>query len=170
MLVDREDYRSDKSSGNTGVYGKQRRALPHLYFGLPEDRLQGMESSNSKCICWRIQLTSTSYFEQAFLPSTRNADEAQLHLLKVTECSKFLFSEERGERVREIQGLCPGLEIYQVPSLKTTLGDESGLRHYPFTASYEELEDEIACIIHSSGTTGKSCPPSSLWTSTDPIL
>jgi nucleoside-diphosphate-sugar epimerase/acyl-CoA synthetase (AMP-forming)/AMP-acid ligase II len=136
---------------------------------MPEDWLSGME--NLRYTCWGHPASSglSNFLSQAFLPSTRNSDEAQLHLLKATDCSKFFFSEERSARVLEIQGLSPGLEIFQVPSLKTIIGDETGLRPYPFTASYEEVENEIICIIHSSGTTGKFYPQSGLWSFTDDL-
>jgi hypothetical protein len=91
------------------------------------------------------------------LPSTRNSDEAHLHLLQVTGCTKFVFSEERQARSLEIQGLCStALELFQIPALSTILGDERGLRHYPYPKSYAEAENDTICIIHSSGTTGKS--------------
>lgn len=56
----------------------------------------------------------------------------------------------------EIQALCPGLQIFQVPSLQSMFIDKSGLRQYPLTATYADAEDDIMCIIHSSGTTGRS--------------
>jgi acyl-coenzyme A synthetase/AMP-(fatty) acid ligase len=39
--------------------------------------------------------------------------------------------------------------------MEKILSDESGLRHYPYTKSYVDAEDDTTCIIHSSGTTGK---------------
>lgn len=78
-----------------------------------------------------------------------------LHLLKETKCTKFFYSEERSARVLEIQGLLPSLAVFQIPSLKTILDDEAGLRSYPCHQDYADVEDQVACIIHSSGTTGK---------------
>lgn len=95
---------------------------------------------------------------QAFLPSTRNSDEAHVHLLKATTCSKFFFTEERQTRILEIQALCSTLDIFQVPAVKTMLADKSGLRHYAYTKSYADAEDDTILIIHSSGTTGESTP------------
>lgn len=59
-------------------------------------------------------------------------------------------------RPLEIQAIRPGMQIFQVPSLQTILSDKSGLRQYPLTAAYADAEDNILCIIHSSGTTGRS--------------
>ncbi|KAJ5298611.1 arsenate reductase (Arc2) [Penicillium atrosanguineum] len=121
-----------------------------------KETLAYMGSNDARYIIFTLACQKTGY--QAFLPSTRNSDEAQLHLLKATGCSKFFFSEERSPRVLEIKGLCSGLEIFRVPPLKTLFGDETGLRHYPFTVSYQDAEDDIVCIIHSSGTTGMPKP------------
>ncbi|KAJ5550638.1 hypothetical protein N7535_001416 [Penicillium sp. DV-2018c] len=95
---------------------------------------------------------------QAFLPSTRNADEAYVHLMEATNCTKFFFSEERQARVLEIQELVPDLKIFLLPSVNTIFSDENGLRHYPYSKSYADAEDDIVCIIHSSGTTGLPKP------------
>lgn len=71
-------------------------------------------------------------------------------------CTKFFYSEERRLTVLELQRLLPGMHIFQVPSTKATLSAHSCLRPYKMTKSYEESEDDVACIIHSSGTTGRS--------------
>lgn len=77
-----------------------------------------------------------------------------MHLLKVTNCSKFFFGEERQARVLEIQALSQDLEVFQVPTTKSLLNDEGGLHHYAHTKAYAEAEDDVVFIIHSSGTTG----------------
>lgn len=92
---------------------------------------------------------------QDFVPSTRNSDEAHVHLLKATHCSKFFFSEERQARAMEIQALSPALELYQIPDVKTILGDERGQSHYAYNKSYADAENDTILIIHSSGTTGE---------------
>lgn len=89
------------------------------------------------------------------MPSTRNSDEAHIHLLKATHCSKFFFSEERQARTMEIQALSSALDIHQIPDLKTILSDEKGLCHYAYTKSYADAENDTIIIIHSSGTTGE---------------
>ena len=58
----------------------------------------------------------------------------------------------------EIQKLGLGIDAFQVPATKAILSGEGGLRPYPYTKSYVEAEDEILCIIHSSGTTGMPKP------------
>lgn len=99
------------------------------------------------------------------MPSTRNSDEAFLHLLKETACNKFFFSEEKNARVLEIQALNPSLKTFEVPTVKAMMNDEAGLRIYPYHKDYFEVENQTSCIIHSSGTTGKLALSSS-WNST----
>lgn len=91
---------------------------------------------------------------QPFLPSTRNSDEAFLHLLKVTDCQKFVYTSERKNRVFDIKKLSPDLEIVEMPSLREML--EGQAPPYPFEKTFEAEEDNVALIIHSSGTTGMS--------------
>ncbi|OOQ87627.1 NRPS-like enzyme [Penicillium brasilianum] len=91
---------------------------------------------------------------EAFLPSTRNSDDAHVHLLKAADCTKIFFSEERRTRVLEIQGLCPNVEIFQIPTLRQMLADANGRRSYIYQEAYDDVENHTICIIHSSGTTG----------------
>jgi long-subunit acyl-CoA synthetase (AMP-forming) len=56
----------------------------------------------------------------------------------------------------EIKAFSSALDVFQVPAVKTILSDENGLRHYAYAKSYADAEDDIICIIHSSGTTGES--------------
>ncbi|KAL4894587.1 hypothetical protein BDV59DRAFT_200924 [Aspergillus ambiguus] len=91
---------------------------------------------------------------EAFLPSTRNSDDAHVYLLNAAECTKIFFSEERHARVLEIQDLCPNVEIFQISTLQQMLADADGQRPYIYQEAYDDVEDQTICIIHSSGTTG----------------
>ncbi|KAL1969482.1 hypothetical protein VTN77DRAFT_8920 [Rasamsonia byssochlamydoides] len=91
-----------------------------------------------------------------FLPSTRNSDDAFLHLLKATDCQKFVYGAERKNRVFDIKKLRPDLEIVEIPSLSEMIEGQSPL--YPYDKTYDEEEDKIAFVIHSSGTTGLPKP------------
>ncbi|KAB8238949.1 putative NRPS-like enzyme [Aspergillus alliaceus] len=116
------------------------------------ETLAYMGSNDVRYCFFLLACQKTGY--QAFLPSTRNSDEAHIHLLKACNCTKLFFSEERKARILEIQGLHPTAAIFQVPTLNTMLEDESGARPYYLRKSYTDAEDETICIIHSSGTTG----------------
>ncbi|CAI7667563.1 unnamed protein product [Penicillium bialowiezense] len=120
------------------------------------ETLAYMGCNDIRYFIFMLACQKTGY--QAFLPSTRNSDEAHVHLLKATTCSKFFFTEERQTRILEIQALCSTLDIFQVPAVKTMLADKSGLRHYAYTKSYADAEDDTILIIHSSGTTGMPKP------------
>ncbi|KAJ5162913.1 uncharacterized protein N7500_004743 [Penicillium coprophilum] len=120
------------------------------------ETLAYMGRNDVRYFIFMLACQKTGY--QVFLPSTRNSDEAHVHLLKVTNCTKFFFSEERQARALEIQGLVSTLDIFEVPTLENILSDERGLRHYPNTKSYAEAENNVACIIHSSGTTAMPKP------------
>ncbi|KAJ5408352.1 hypothetical protein N7509_002235 [Penicillium cosmopolitanum] len=124
--------------------------------GKPRQTLAYMASNDVRYCIFLLACQKTGH--QAFFPSTRNSDEAFDYLLKVTECSKFFLSEERSARVSEIHAVHPGLETFNIPSLKTLLSDKTDDRHYPFTKAYAEVEDNTAFIIHSSGTTGMPKP------------
>ncbi|KAJ5961009.1 uncharacterized protein N7479_008159 [Penicillium vulpinum] len=120
------------------------------------ETLAYMGSNDVRYFFFMLACQKTGY--QAFLPSTRNSDEAHVHLFKATNCTKFFFSEERQIRTLEIQGHLPALDIFQVPTIKKILSDEIGLRHYPYTKSYADAENDTICIIHSSGTTAMPKP------------
>lgn len=60
----------------------------------------------------------------------------------------------------EIRNNRPDLEILEIPSLDEMLESETSL--YPYNKTFEEAEDEVSFIIHSSGTTGASGHPHSV--------
>ncbi|KAJ6186992.1 hypothetical protein N7519_001900 [Penicillium mononematosum] len=119
------------------------------------ETLAYMGSNDVRYFIFMLACQKTGY--QALLPSTRNSDEAHVHILKATNCTKFFFSEERQTRAREIQRLVSALDIFEVPTMEI-LSDESGLHHYSYTKSYADAENDTICIIHSSGTTGMPKP------------
>ncbi|KAJ5897984.1 hypothetical protein N7504_008272 [Penicillium tannophilum] len=92
-----------------------------------------------------------------FFPSTRLSNEAYAHVIGATDSSKFLFSHEKLHRVLELKKYM-ALNSVEVPSIDDILGDSRGLEQYCFEKSYGEIEDEIAFMIHSSGTTGMPKP------------
>lgn len=120
------------------------------------ETLAYLGSHDIRYFVFMLACQKTGY--QAFLPSTRNSDEAHLHLLKATNCTKFVYSGRRQTQALEIQRLSPTIDVFQIPAMKTILDDESGHRSYPYTKSYAEEENKAVCIIHSSGTTGMPKP------------
>ncbi|KAJ5834349.1 hypothetical protein N7447_000375 [Penicillium robsamsonii] len=120
------------------------------------ETLAYMGRNDARYFIFMLACQKTGY--QAFLPSTRNSDEAHVHLLKATNCTKFFFSEQRQTRALELQRLVSKLDIFQVPTMKEILSDTRGLKHYPYTKSYADAENDTTCIIHSSGTTAMPKP------------
>ncbi|KAI9368851.1 hypothetical protein BJX61DRAFT_550058 [Aspergillus egyptiacus] len=91
-----------------------------------------------------------------FLPSTRLSDEAYQHVLDATNCHRMVFSRETLRRTMEIKAFRPETTYVEVPSTTELLDAET--KPYPFTKSYDEMEDVVSFIIHSSGTTGMPKP------------
>jgi len=65
----------------------------------------------------------------------------------------MLFSHERSSRVSELKSSI-AIDSIKVLSITEILEDTHGLDHYPFEKTFDEIEDKVAFIIHSSGTTG----------------
>ncbi|KAJ5745729.1 hypothetical protein N7520_010911 [Penicillium odoratum] len=120
------------------------------------ETLAYMGSNDMRYFMFMLACQKTGY--KAFLPSTRNSDEAHLHLLKATNCKRFFFSKERHARIMEIKNLASDLETLEIPTMTTIFSSEDGLRHYPYEKSYAGAETETFCTIHSSGTTGMPKP------------
>lgn len=75
-----------------------------------------------------------------------------MSLFDATDCSCLVYTAERSQKAFELQSLRPGLDVQELPTFAEML--ESQTSFYPFSKTYEEIEDDTAFIIHSSGTTG----------------
>lgn len=84
----------------------------------------------------------------------RNSDEAFLHLLKSTDCHTIVYGAERKTRVLDLRRLRPDIQFVEIPSLSEMMAVE--IIAYPYETTFEEQENKISFIIHSSGTTGTS--------------
>ncbi|RAL04515.1 acetyl-CoA synthetase-like protein [Aspergillus ibericus CBS 121593] len=115
-----------------------------------------MGANDIRYIIFIIACHKTGY--KPFLPSSKNSNEAQLYLLDETKCNRFFYSVERERKATELKQLRPELDLFQLPSLDDILESEEGIRPYPFTQSYDEAEDEVFLIVHSSGSTGMPKP------------
>lgn len=89
---------------------------------------------------------------QALLSSMRNSNEAHLHLLTATGCSKLLYSAEREQLAMQIKGFRSDIGLLQIPTTDEMLGNDTA--PYPLRKSFTELENVTSFVIHSSGTTG----------------
>ncbi|KAI9925939.1 hypothetical protein MW887_005745 [Aspergillus wentii] len=92
----------------------------------------------------------------ALLLSPRNSTAASLHILGATRCSKIVYSDSRRKFVGQLQDADVGIRSWEMPDLWKVFGQKSAV--YPFTARYDDVEDQAAVIIHSSGSTGLPKP------------
>lgn len=81
---------------------------------------------------------------QVFLPSTRNWDEAHVHLLQATSPVAFLYTPEFKGKVQALRVQYPKINIFEIPSLDSMLAGEA--QHYPYTKSFEEEEDQVLFV------------------------
>lgn len=94
------------------------------------------------------------------LPSSRNALSNTIHLLETTKCDVLFYSgtgspiEAHVKALQSIQGSSK-LQLHSIPELSemTSLAP-----HYPYTKTYSEAKNDIAVILHTSGSTGHPKP------------
>ncbi|KAJ9646719.1 hypothetical protein H2204_000411 [Knufia peltigerae] len=86
------------------------------------------------------------------LPSPRNAIEGHLHLIRETKCRHLVYSKGRDINLSQLQANTQNLQFWEIPSLYQMLHDP--VERFSFTKEYEDAENEVAVIIHSSGSTG----------------
>ncbi|KAL4988612.1 hypothetical protein BDW68DRAFT_158654 [Aspergillus falconensis] len=91
-----------------------------------------------------------------FLPSTRLSDEAYQHVLNATNCHVMLFTPETQRRTMEIKAFRSGTVYLEAPATADLLS--SNCEPYLFTTPFSAMEEKVAFIIHSSGTTGMPKP------------
>ncbi|GLA50743.1 putative NRPS-like protein biosynthetic cluster [Aspergillus niger] len=111
-----------------------------------------MGANDIRYFIFIIACHKTGY--KPLLPSSKNSDEAQLYLLDETKCNRFFYSAERERKAAELKQLRPDLNTFELPALDVILKGEEGLRFYSFTQTYEEAEDKVFLVVHSSGSTG----------------
>lgn len=90
------------------------------------------------------------------LASPRNALVNTISLLTATNCSKLFYASHYSELAATLFGAIPDLKTFEIPSIQemTTKNTEP----YPYTKSWEAHKDEIALVIHTSGSTGAPKP------------
>ncbi|KAL5355581.1 hypothetical protein BJX96DRAFT_184183 [Aspergillus floccosus] len=92
------------------------------------------------------------------LPSTCLSNDAYQHLLTVSECKKLFYTKGKERRVLEIRELCEDTAVFEVPEIKNIIKAHRSMLSYPWSKTYTQAEDEVALIIHTSGTTGMPKP------------
>ncbi|GFN14080.1 putative NRPS-like enzyme [Aspergillus tubingensis] len=113
-----------------------------------------MASNDVRYLIFLLAAHKTGY--KPLLPSTRLSDDAYQHILNATDCHAFFYTPEKQRRVSEIQAFRPDTTFHEVPSIAELFSTTA--QPYLYTKTYQEAEDDVAIIIHSSGTTGMPKP------------
>lgn len=122
--------------------------------GLPtkDEPVAYMGIGDSRYLITILAAMKTGY--KVLLTSPRNSPEGQLFLLESTQCRKFLFTSELQGQVDALARQVT-LKPVQVPELDDLLAITEPV---PYGKGHEghdvQHEDDIALILHSSGSTG----------------
>ncbi|KAJ6110696.1 NRPS-like enzyme [Penicillium sp. IBT 16267x] len=113
-----------------------------------------MASNDVRYLIFILASHKTGY--QPFLVSTRLSDEGYKHILTATHCQKIFYTMDKQRRISEILAVHTNTQAFVIASLTELL--KSTVPSYPFEKSFQAAENEVAIIIHSSGTTGMPKP------------
>ncbi|KAF7863237.1 hypothetical protein EAF04_007319 [Stromatinia cepivora] len=90
------------------------------------------------------------------LPRVWNALANTISLLTATKSTKLFYASQHSDLAARIVGVLPYLKTYEVPSLQEMIVENT--EPYPYNKSWDTHKDEIAVIIHTSGSTGAPKP------------
>lgn len=76
-----------------------------------------------------------------------------ISLLEQTGCTKFLYSPEVAQKVRDLQTEKSDLQIFALPSLDRMLDGHSA--PYPYEENFDDVRWNPILMLHSSGSTGR---------------
>ncbi|RAH43033.1 NRPS-like enzyme [Aspergillus brunneoviolaceus CBS 621.78] len=133
-----------------------------------EEKLQGKErqvlayigTNDLRYCAFALACMKTGHV--GLLLSTRNSQPAFRHLISETRCSVLVDGSERAQFqkiIDEVDDNCSdlGLERWQMAPFWDIFAP-SPVPEYPHQESYDDVEDYLTLIIHSSGTTGMPKP------------
>ncbi|KAL4979073.1 hypothetical protein BDW66DRAFT_117215 [Aspergillus desertorum] len=127
------------------------------HVGQPEDGRETIAYMGANDIRYYIFILSCAKTGHTpFFPSTRLSDDAYQHVFNATNCHIVLFTPETQRRIMEIKAFRPDTVYLEAPITAGLLS--SNPQNYPFTTPYSAMENKVAFIIHSSGTTGMPKP------------
>lgn len=103
-----------------------------------------------------VEIAAMKTGNPLLLPRAKNALANTISLLTVTQSTKLFYALEHSDLAARIVGEIPTLKTYQVPSLQEMITKNT--ERYPYTKSWDTHKDELALIIHTSGSTGAPKP------------
>jgi hypothetical protein len=87
------------------------------------------------------------------VPSVRNAEAGQLHVLEQARCTKLFHSTEFTNASKQLQEKQSNLCLFEFTSLDELL-DKPVAKHFPYLKKWNDSWKEPIIIAHSSGSTG----------------
>jgi acyl-CoA synthetase (AMP-forming)/AMP-acid ligase II len=86
------------------------------------------------------------------LPSPRNAVVNTVSLMRATNCTRLLYTPELTQHVSSLVETVESLRTCEIPTFKEML--EGPHQPYTYNATWENNKNDVALIIHTSGSTG----------------
>ena len=77
-----------------------------------------------------------------------------MHLLRITNCSTYLYAASFGQRVQSVLGVNSSVRPSVIPELQEWLFKEEAIV-FPYQKTWEDGKSDPWLIFHTSGTTGK---------------
>ncbi|TGO25778.1 hypothetical protein BPAE_0073g00440 [Botrytis paeoniae] len=90
------------------------------------------------------------------LPRAGNALANTVSLLTVTKSTKLFYTSQYSDLAARIVEVLPTLERHEIPTLQEIITTKS--KPYLYTKNWDAHKDEIALIVHTSGSTGAPKP------------
>jgi hypothetical protein len=88
------------------------------------------------------------------VPSVRNAEAGQLHVLQQAKCINLFHAAEFTNASKQLQDKQPGLHLFELDSLDELL-EKPSAKHFPYLKTWTNCWKEPVIIAHSSGSTGE---------------
>ncbi|KAL8898242.1 MAG: hypothetical protein Q9207_006806 [Kuettlingeria erythrocarpa] len=104
-----------------------------------------------------IAVAAVKVGRKILLPSPFTTNEAQVHLLKSTECRAYVCSRSVEDQAKLVTQGFQELPVILAPELQDLLQDDTS-PSYAYTKSWDEAKNDPWIIFHTSGTTGLPKP------------